>query len=110
MRRCFAIVLPVFSLLYLTGCSTNGTGTMKPGLQSSDQAAIQGLIDAAPEFAISFDDDGEISAVAGAPAVLSGAAVRSDGQHGHHRGALGPLAHSAASSPRPHRHVHHPAR
>jgi len=76
MRRRFAIVLPVFSLLCLTGCSTNGTGTMKPGLtqQSSDQAAIQSLIQTAPEFAISFDDDGELSGDAtSATAAASGA-------------------------------------
>ena len=75
MRRCFTAVLPVLSILYLTGCSTNGTGTMKPALnqQSSNVAAIQSIIDSAPEFAISFDDDGEISAAAAAPTVLSSA-------------------------------------
>jgi hypothetical protein len=62
MRRCLAAAFPVLSILFLAGCSTNGSGTVKPALnqQSTNQAAIQGLIATAPEFAISFDDDGEL--------------------------------------------------
>jgi len=62
IRRCLALVLPVFSILYLEGCSTNGT--TKPTLteQSADKASIEGLIAADPQFAISFDDGGDAPA------------------------------------------------
>jgi hypothetical protein len=61
VRRCLATVLPALSVLFLYGCSTNGSGTVKPAMnqQVTDQAAIQSLIDTSPEFAISFDDGGD---------------------------------------------------
>ncbi len=74
MRRCLATVLPVLAILSLEGCGASGT--VKPALtqQGADQTAIQSLIAAAPEFAISFDDQGELSGDAPtAAAATSGA-------------------------------------
>ena len=67
MRRCLLAVLPVLSILSLQGCSSNGTTKPIVTQQSADRAAIQGLIAAAPEFAVSFDDDGELDGDATSP-------------------------------------------
>jgi hypothetical protein len=60
IRRCLAIVLPALSILFLEGCGSSGT--VKPALtqQGADRTAIENLIAAAPEFAVSFDDNGEL--------------------------------------------------
>jgi len=69
MRRCLAAALPMFAILALGGCGSSGTTKPVMNQQSADRAAIQQLIASAPEFAVSFDDQGELdgSATAAAP-------------------------------------------
>jgi len=67
MRRCLAAVLPVLSILSQQGCSSNGTTKPVVTQANADRAAIQGLIAAAPEFAVSFDDDGQLDGDATSP-------------------------------------------
>ena len=61
MRHCLASVLPVLSVLFLEGCGASGTVKPTVTQQSADRSAIESLIAAAPEFAISFDDNGELN-------------------------------------------------
>ena len=74
MRRCLASVLPMLSILFLEGCGASGT--VKPALtqQSANRSAIENLIAAAPEFAISFDDNGELNGDASAAVAASSGA------------------------------------
>jgi len=67
-------VLPVLSILFLEGCGASNT--VKPALtqQGADRSAIESLIAAAPEFAISFDDNGELNGDASAAVAASSGA------------------------------------
>jgi len=69
VHRRLSAALPVLTILFLEGCGA--TGTVKPALtqQSTDRTAIENLVTAAPEFAISFDDDGEL--VGDAPSAVA---------------------------------------
>ena len=60
VNRSLSAALPLLTILCIQGCGSNGT--VKPGTtgQSADRAAIESLIATAPEFEISYDDDGEL--------------------------------------------------
>ncbi|HYR53003.1 MAG TPA: choice-of-anchor X domain-containing protein [Candidatus Dormibacteraeota bacterium] len=61
MRRLAAAMLPMLSILSLEGCGSNGTVKPVATQLDANQTAIQNLISNAPEFALSFDDEGELS-------------------------------------------------
>jgi len=60
LQRSLSVALPLFTILCLTGCGA--TGTVKPAATqaNADRTAIENLISSAPEFALSFDDNGEL--------------------------------------------------
>jgi hypothetical protein len=60
VKRCLSAALPVLAILCLEGCGA--TGTVNPGAtqQNADRAAIENLIEASPEFEVSYDDNGEL--------------------------------------------------
>ncbi len=75
MRRCFVVAaLPVLSILSMEGCGSNGTVKAIAPQASPDRTAIETLIASAPEFALAFDDGGDLPGTATtATAVTSGA-------------------------------------
>src|SRR2546422_18153 len=58
LQRSLSAALPFLTILCLTGCGA--TGTVKPAATqaNADKTAVESLIASAPEFAISFADDG----------------------------------------------------
>lgn len=60
LQRSLSAALPLLTILSLTGCGASGTVKPAATQASADKAAIESLVSTASEFALSFDDNGEL--------------------------------------------------